>query len=534
MKRLLAFVAVLSVMIGGTIHLSLLDHFMYTQMAMAAIMNHPNFNSPFLRPESMARGPVVESKPSQRKPLNILVIYPDDWRHDSIGGVGPVVQTPFLNTLARKGIRFTHNCVTTSICWISRASYFTGQYASRHKSMRLREPQFYKTWNTSWPGLLMQAGYFTGHVGKWQFANPDRFIETHHFFNWTNLYEGYHWITGDKDYGRKPVHASDHSKDKAIQFLRLRPRDRPFSLTVAFYPPKAIGNSFVPGAQWSPKNGSMALYLNDTIPNPPDTWDRLPWFFPKYERAARSRWEERFQGSEKYQLSMKNYYRLITEVDEATKKIISELKRQNILNDTLIIFTTDNGYFHGEHGLGEFPCWVFYYAVECKVYHAKLRLMLSVSAGKWYPFQESIRVPLIIRDPRMPKEKYATLDDSFTLNIDLAPTILGAAAVYVPPDMQGRDISDLYLLPSRSGNDLPWRDEFFYEYKLDNGKSMPMATALVRKDFKYIYWPQFRYEQLFHLAEDPLEETDVFNDTKYRGVLQGMRKRHRTLAVEVR
>ena len=145
MKRLLAFVAVLSVMIGGTIHLSLLDHFMYTQMAMAAIMNHPNFNSPFLRPESMARGPVVESKPSQRKPLNILVIYPDDWRHDSIGGVGPVVQTPFLNTLARKGIRFTHNCVTTSICWISRASYFTGQYASRHKSMRLREPQFYKS-----------------------------------------------------------------------------------------------------------------------------------------------------------------------------------------------------------------------------------------------------------------------------------------------------------------------------------------------------------------------------------------------------
>ena len=114
------------------------------------------------------------------KPLNVLVIYPDDWRHDSIGGVVPVLRTPFLNKLAREGIRFTHNCVTTSICWISRATYFTGQYGSRHKSLRLRNPVFYDSWNESWPDLLRSAGYYTGHIGKWQYNNFKA-----EFFNYT-------------------------------------------------------------------------------------------------------------------------------------------------------------------------------------------------------------------------------------------------------------------------------------------------------------------------------------------------------------
>jgi Sulfatase len=106
--------------------------------------------------------------PTTVKPLNILIFYPDDWRYDSIGGVGPVVQTPFLNKLAKEGMRFSHNCVTTSICWVSRASYFTGQYASRHKTLRLHRPKFYRSFKqASWPGLLRKAGFHVGHIGKW-------------------------------------------------------------------------------------------------------------------------------------------------------------------------------------------------------------------------------------------------------------------------------------------------------------------------------------------------------------------------------
>jgi arylsulfatase A-like enzyme len=314
------------------------------------------------------------------------------------------------------------------------------------------------------------------------------------------LHEGRHWFQPEKN---RHVHASDHSKNEAIKFLRTRPKDRPFSLTVAFYPPKAVGNSHVPGAQWSHKNESASLYVNDTIPKPHGSWETLPWFFHSYEKIGRSRWKERFEGDEKYQISMKNYYRLITEVDAAAEQVFGELKTQGILNETLVIFTTDNGFFHGEHGL----------------------------AGKWYPYHESIRLPLIIYDPRMPKSKRGTMDDSFTLNIDLAETILGAARIKPPPLMQGRDMADLYL-PNRE-NKSPWRKEFFYEFKLNNGLSFPMATALVRKEFKYINWPQFKYEQLFDLINDPLELNDIVNMTEYKDILEEMRERHNILEKEV-
>jgi arylsulfatase len=127
----------------------------------------------------------------------------------------------------------------------------------------------------------------------------------------------------------------------------------------------------------------------------------------------------------------------------------------------------------------------------------------------------------------MPNYKRNTLDDSFTLNIDLAETVLGAAGVKPHPRMQGRDISDLYLTPD--GKD-SWRDEFFYDFQFDKwGEMMPTCSALVRKRFKYLYWPQFKYEQLFDLATDPLEMDDIVNNTYYSRMLDFMRQRHNDL-----
>ena len=114
---------------------------------------------------------------------------------------------------------------------------------------------------------------------------------------------------------------------------------------------------------------------------------------------------------------MKNYYRLATEVDSTCGKVLDELKKQGVLDNTLVIFTTDNGYYHAEHGL----------------------------ADKWYPHQESIRVPLIIRDPRMPEQQHGSTNNDFTLSVDLAPTILSAVGLATPEAMQGRDIAPLYL-----------------------------------------------------------------------------------------
>jgi arylsulfatase len=145
--------------------------------------------------------------------------------------------------------------------------------------------------------------------------------------------------------------------EQAIEFLETHPKDKPFALTVAFFPPKAIGNSKEPGAQWMPKNETRALYDNVTIPEPHNMIESYQQKLPKYlrekERGGRSWWEECFEGHERYQASMKNYYALITQVDEASERIFNKLEKQSILNETLVIFTTDNGVFHGEHGLGK-------------------------------------------------------------------------------------------------------------------------------------------------------------------------------------
>jgi len=207
---------------------------------------------------------------------------------------------------------------------------------------------------------------------------------------------------------------------------------------------------------------------------------------------------------------MKNIYALITQVDNACKEIVDELKKQDIYNNTMIIFTTDNGMFHGAHGL----------------------------AGKWYPYQESIRVPLIVYDPRMPLDKRGAVDDSFTLNVDLAETILGAAGLKPHKRMQGRDMSDLYLPKIENGKPVlerkPWRDEFFYEFTFQDENFIPSSNALVRKRWKFIDWYLKDHVQLFDLDNDPLELHDVKDDPANAEIIKEMRERLNELRDELK
>mmetsp|Transcript_33063 Transcript_33063/g.54065 ORF Transcript_33063/g.54065 Transcript_33063/m.54065 type:complete len:210 (-) Transcript_33063:72-701(-) len=182
-------------------------------------------------------------------------------------------------------------------------------------------------------------------------------------------------------------------------------------------------------------------------------------------------------------------------------------------------------------------------------------------ADKWYPHQESIRVPLIIKDPRMSPEFQGTTNDDFTLNIDLTATILKAAGLDPLPSMMGRDMSALYrngglqaaaTAQSRrkefsptdkrqypdpasdgegkyhSGFEHSWRTEFFYEHPMHSNPSyIPASEALVRKDYKYFYWPNFKYEQLFDMKNDPGEMNDLFKSKNpiHQQKLKEMRKR---------
>ena len=201
----------------------------------------------------------------------------------------------------------------------------------------------------------------------------------------------------------------------------------------------------------------------------------------------------RFKTPELYQKMMKNTLRMATEVDTACGSILGKLKEQGVLDSTLIIFTSDNGNMHGHHGL----------------------------ADKWYPYEESLRVPLVVKDPRMPLDQVGTENSEFILNIDLAPTILSAAGVSPPAIMQGKDIASMYLEEGRSKSATSiataaatniWRKEFIYEFR-DGNKYIPNSVALVQKGFKFISWEDRGYEQVFNLDNDPYEEIDLWNVT---------------------
>lgn len=428
---------------------------------------------------------------------NVLILYADDWRHDTLGCAGnSVVQTPHVDRLARDGFRFTRACVTTSICGVSRASLFTGQWMSRHGCTAFSE--FQTPWNETYPGLLRANGYWVGHVGKW---HNGRFPAER--FGFARAYGGRHFV---KQPDGTTIHVTRKNEQDALEFLRGRPKDRPFCLTLSFFATHAEDSN---PKQYLPQPESAELYRDARIPVPKTATDehvrRLPEFLANDKNEGRNRWRWRFDTPEKYQSYMKDYYRLVTEVDAACGRIVAELRAQQVLDETLVIFTTDNGYFHGEHGL----------------------------ADKWYPYQESIRVPLIVRDPRLPEARRGGTNDEFVLNVDLAATILSFAGIDRPARMQGRDFSVLYLdAQPAASRELPadarppaWREEFFYEHAtIRDASFIPASQALVRKDWKYIYWPDFDREQLFDLKNDPHEEHDLAGDETHAKMLARLRE----------
>lgn len=152
-------------------------------------------------------------------------------------------------------------------------------------------------------------------------------------FNWTRLFEGQHWHR----INNKRVHTTDHTQQATIDFLRERPKTHPFAATVAFYPPKAVKGRF------NPKPTSAHLYSNVTIPGAPDqnaSWARLPKkIFDETNHGRKTLYDHFGRHNERYQESMKNMYRLISEVDQASKNIVNELKVQGILNETLVSLT---------------------------------------------------------------------------------------------------------------------------------------------------------------------------------------------------
>lgn len=443
---------------------------------------------------------VIAQQPTNKvkqKP-NIIFVLTDDHRWDALGVAGnKIIQTPNLDKLANKGILFKNSYVTTSICCVSRASLLTGQYQSRHKINNFKTDLAPPALEKTYPLLLKDAGYKIGFVGKYGVGNnhPIQFFDY-----WScSEKEQPQYILTDRE-GNK-IHNTDSVGHDIEIFLNQFANKGPFCLSVGFKAPHELdGNP----PQFITQSRFHHLYRDVTIPEPETAkekyWNSFPDFFRTDQNIGRVRWKPLFSTPEKHQETVKNYYRLLTGVDDVMGKMMNQLKKLGIDNNTIIIFTGDNGFYLGEHGL----------------------------EGKWYGHEESIRVPLIVYDPRSSSNIHGRKEEEIALNIDVAPTILSLAGVAVPSTMQGQNLFDVIKGNSQG------REAFFYEHTYNKSPKIPQVEGVVTKDFKYMKFIEHGYEELYHVKKDPKETVNLAANKKYADKLNELRQLYATKKLEVK
>jgi arylsulfatase A-like enzyme len=435
--------------------------------------------------------PLAASQAVEPAKPNILFLIADDlsWHSTGFGG-DPVVKTPNLDRLASEGVVFTRAAVTTSICMASRASLLTGQWLSQMGGARVT-PQ---TWPNTWPARLRAAGYYGGHIGKVHVAGQD--AAGYDF--WAGRSGPYHWLKDDTG-GR--IHSLQKDTDTALRFLHTRPKDKPFFLQVAYTVPHAEDRD---PQQYLPMPQEESLYVSGAVPLPEtatqEHWLRLPAFFREQQNEGRTRWLKRFDTPEKYQAYTKNYYRLVSGMDRSIGVILEALRAEGVEDNTVVVFIGDNGYFLGEHGL----------------------------ADKWYAYEESLRVPLVVRDPRLASSSRGRRCDDWVLNVDIAPTFCALAGLTPPATMQGRDFTP--LLGGQTPAD--WRTDFLYQFKWMS-EVIPASEGVCGKDWKYIRWLGSNTEEIFDLRNDPREAYNLAQDPAHAADLARLRSRCDALKMKI-
>ncbi|MEX2235719.1 MAG: sulfatase [Cyclobacteriaceae bacterium] len=425
---------------------------------------------------------------------NIIFLLTDDHRWDALGVMGnKIIQTPNLDRLAREGVFFRNAYVTTAICAVSRASILTGQYQSRHGIEDFVTSFDSSALQNTYPILLKNAGYRIGFIGKYGVGKPEE--QPRHLYDFwecTNKIQPDYEMT---DENGNYIHHTDKVSQDITRFLDQFGKQEPFCLSVSFKAPHVQDND---PRQFISNPRYKTYYADVTIPVPetadPKYWNQFPDFFRTEENIARVRWKLRFATPEMYQESVKNYYRLLTDVDDAVGNMVKKLEALGLADNTIIIFTGDNGMYLGEHGL----------------------------AGKWYGHEESIRVPLIIFDPRKGNSLKRKVSEEIALNIDIAPTILGFAGVAVPENTQGINLAQLVTEEDPSLK----RRDFFYEHTFMGSPGIPKVEGVVSREIKYMNFIEHDYEELYDLKVDRFEKKNLGGEEVYHDLLVKMRTRY--------
>ncbi|MDH5760514.1 MAG: sulfatase [Gemmatimonadota bacterium] len=443
---------------------------------------------------------------------NILLVFTDDHAAHAVSAYGSVLnETPNIDRLAREGMLFRNAFVTNSICAPSRATVLTGQYGHLNGVPTNRD-SLHST-AVTFPKLLQGAGYETAIIGKWHLkARPEGFDHFEVLRDQGTYYNPVFFTPGDSV--RYIGYTTDIITDRALEWLnRDRDAERPFLL---MYQHKA------PHREWSPGPEEMDLYEGEELPEPSnlfDDWEGRTSAAGTQEmtiardmtetdlklvppgnlteeqlalwNAAYGPRNEEYEAAGltgddltrwKYQRYIKDYLRAVAAVDRNLGRILDWLDAEGLAENTIVVYTSDQGFFLGEHG------WF----------------------DKRWMYEESLRTPLVVRWPA--GVAAGSVDTHLVQNLDLAETFLDAAGVSVPDVMQGRS-----LLPLLRGEDPgDWRDAIYYQYFEYPGWHMVRRHYGVRTDrYKLIHYYEIGEWELFDLQEDPHEMHSVYGDPGY-------------------
>jgi len=441
---------------------------------------------------------------------NIIFIMSDDHAAHAIGAYGSRInQTPNIDRLAREGMLLRNVFATNSICTPSRAAILTGQYShlngvpvfNRFDSSRMTVAR-----------LLQQGGYYTGMIGKWHLGSDPAGFDRWEILPGQGSYKDplVYTATGEHTYTGQYV--TDVITDLAIDFLKTRPRNKPFFLML---------HHKAPHRPWEPDATHRAQFENRWIPEPETFWDSYAtrtdalrenqqrvvddmtrrdlkltppdglqgpeltqWLGVKPTTVTVTRDGQSITltgealGRWKYQRYMRDYLATIQSVDDNVGRVLTFLDRNGLARNTIVVYTSDQGFFLGDHGLFD----------------------------KRFMYEESLRMPFLVRWPAAIAR--ATTSTAMALNVDFAPTFLDAAGVAIPPDMQGRSLLPILRGRTPAG----WRTSMYYRYYHDPGDHNTRAHYGVRtQTHKLIcYWKKDQWE-LFDLVADPQEMHNLYN-----------------------
>ena len=411
---------------------------------------------------------------------NIVFILIDDLRYNALGCVGhPFAKTPNIDRIAREGAIFRNAFVTTSLCSPSRASFLTGRYVRSHRVLGNKDSNEISHKLITWPRLLHDAGYETSFTGKWHMGTDD--TPRPGFDRWVSFKGQGVYNNPSLNVDGKPVqvpgYISDVLTNYAVEFLEKK-RTKPFVLYLSH---KAVHGPFTPAER------HKDLFANEKIvrsANAQDNLDGKPALQRKIDGVPAVS-----SGTGSSDDLIRNQLRCMVAIDEGVGRVLKTLEETKQLDNTLIVFTSDNGYLWGDHHLGD----------------------------KRWAYEESLRIPMLMRYPT--KIKAGTTFNPMVLNVDMAPTMLELAGLPIPAEMQGRSIT-----PVLRGDVKNWRTSFLAEYFMEtNFPRVPSWQGVRNEQWKYIHYTELQgMDELYNLKTDPLEMKNLIQDAPT--VLPGMKQ----------